>query len=308
MRAIICTKYGEPEVLQLQEVRKPSHKNNELLIKIHATTIHIGDTKIRGFKPGMGMLDLIVKPMMRIMIGFWGPRRKILGMDLAGVVEAVGKDATRFKVGDEVFGSSEMKFGTYAEYICLEENDILSKKPNNMNFHEAAPVTNGGLTALYILKKAEIKEGHKILIYGASGSVGTYAVQLAKYFGAKVTGVCSTVNVEMVKSLGTKSVIDYKQEDFTTNGEHYDIILDAVGKLTHAQCKKSLTKQGIYLNVLRATDALKLKVKDLEYLKAIIEAGQLKSVIDRTYPLEEMVEAHRYVDMGHKKGNVTIKI
>ena len=206
MKAILSSKYGAPEVLQLHEVQKPSPKNNELLIKIHATTVHIGDTKIRGFKPGMGMLDLIVKPMMRIMIGFWGPRRKILGMDLAGVVEAVGKDVTCFKVGDEVFGSSEMKFGTYAEYICLEEDDILSKKPNNMSFHEAAPVTNGGLTALYILKKGKIGEGQKILIYGASGSVGTYAVQLAKYFGAKVTGVCSTGNVAMVKSLGAEGV------------------------------------------------------------------------------------------------------
>ncbi len=308
MKAILCTKYGEPEVLQLQEVQKPSPKKNELLIKIHASTVHIGDTKIRGFKPGMGMLDLIVKPMMRLMIGFWGPRQKILGMDLAGKIETVGKNVTKFKVGDEVFGSSEMKFGTYAEYICLEENDILSKKPKNMSFHEAAPVTNGGLTALYILKKAKIGEGQKILIYGASGSVGTYAVQLAKYFGANVTGVCSTVNVEMVKSLGVASVIDYTQEDFTKNDEYYDIIFDAVGKLTHEKCKKSLTKNGVYLNVLRATDALKLKVEDLEYLKEIIEAGHLKSVIDRTYPLEEMVEAHRYVDKGHKKGNVVIKI
>jgi len=306
MKAIICTKYGEPEVLQLQEVQKPSPKNNEVLIKIHATTVHIGDTKIRGFKPSMGMLDLIVKPVMRIMIGFWGPRRKILGMDLAGMVEAVGTDVTRFKVADEVFGSSEMKFGTYAEYICLAEDDILAIMPNNMTFKEATPVANGGLTALYILRKAKIQKGQKVLIYGASGSVGTYAVQLAKYFGAKVTGVCSTGNVAMVKSLGAGCIIDYMQEDFTKNDEHYDIIFDAVGKLTHKKCKKSLTKNGVYLNVLRATDALKLKVEDLAYLKEIIEAGQLKSVIDRTYPLEKMVEAHRYVDKGHKKGNVVI--
>ncbi|PHS34007.1 MAG: NAD(P)-dependent alcohol dehydrogenase [Sulfurovum sp.] len=308
MKAIICTKYGSPKVLQLQEVEKPIPKENEILIKIYATTVHIGDTKIRGFKPGMGLLDLIVKPMMRIMIGFRGPRKKILGMDLAGKIEAVGKDVTRFKIGDALFGSSEMKFGTYAEYICLAEDDILAIMPNNMTFKEATPVANGGLTALYILRKAKIQKGQKVLIYGASGSVGTYAVQLAKYFGGKVTGVCSTTNVEMVKSLGADSVIDYMQEDFTKNGECYDLIFDAVGKLSPSQCKKSLTKEGVYLNVLRATDALKLKSEDLRYLKEIIEEGYLTSVIDRVYPLEEMVEAHRYVDKGHKKGNVVINI
>jgi len=309
MKAVICTKYGSPEVLHLQEVDKPLCKVNEVCIRIVATTVHIGDSKIRRLRPDMGKFtDIFMKLMMRIVIGIKEPRKKILGMDLAGVVESVGKNVINFKVGDEIFGSSEMRFGTYAEYICLPEDAVLSLKPKNVTFNEVAPVCNGGLTALYLLRKAKIQKDKKILIYGASGSVGTFSVQLAKYFGANVTGVCSTSNINMVKSLGADRVIDYTEEDFTHNVEQYDIILDAVGKLRASKCKVSLVKNGIYLNVLKATDTLKLKSEDLDFLKELIEAGDLHAVIDKTYLLEDIVDAHRYVDSGHKKGNVVIRL
>ena len=306
MKAIIYTQYGPPEVLRLTDLPKPMPRSNEVLVKVHATTVTIGDTIMRSLNipvPGWQ------KIMARLYLGWNKPKRPILGMELAGEIEAVGKKVTRFKPGDAVFASTfAVNFGGYAEFKCLPEKGVLALKPENLTYEEAAAAPGAGMTALHCLKKGHIQPGQKVLVYGASGAVGTNAMQLAAhYFGADVTGVCSTANLELVKSLVAGQVIDYTREDFTQNGARYDVIFDAVGKVSAAQKQRARAQASVYLNVHTDSDGGN-KRENLLLLKDIIEAGQLKPVIDRVYPFEQIVEAHKYVERGHKKGNVVIMV
>lgn len=312
MKAIVCTKYGPPEVLQLKEVEKPVPKENEVLIKIHSASATVSDSLVRS-----GKVNFLLWIPMRIFVGFKRPRRSILGLELAGEVEQIGKNVIRFKIGDKVFAFTGRRFGAYAEYTCLPEDgksmpgdSIIALKPSNLSFEEAAASPTRGTLALHFLKNGNVQNGQKVLIYGASGGVGTFAVQIAKHFGANVTGVCGTSNLELVKSLGADKVIDYTKDDPTKNTEHYDLIFDAVGKNKSSkfksQCKKALTPNGKYISVDDGTP--KIGTDYLLLLKELIEAGTIKPVIGKSYPLEQIVEAHKDVDSGHKKGNLTITI
>jgi NADPH:quinone reductase-like Zn-dependent oxidoreductase len=323
MKAIVWTKYGPPDVLQLKEVDRPAPKEDEVLIKIYATTVTAGDCELRSFKN----LNVFWLPM-RIYMGLIRPTRiNILGQEIAGEIEAVGKDVTLFKEGDRVFAATGFRLSAYAEYTCLPEKGMVAMKPANMTYEEAAAVPLGGLEAWHYLKKGNIQGGQKVLINGAGGSIGAFAVQIAKHFGAEVTGVDSTGKLDLLRSIGADQVIDYTQEDFTKSGQTYDVIFDVIGKSSFSRCERSLMQNGHYLSAnpglsqqIRGLWPLitrRMKVvseytsrrnEDLIFLRELIEAGRIKSVIDRRYPLEQIAEAHRYVETGHKKGNVVITV
>ncbi|UHA58701.1 NAD(P)-dependent alcohol dehydrogenase [Metabacillus litoralis] len=322
MKAIVYSRYGPPDVLEVKQVKKPIPKDNEILVKVKATTVTVADIRSRSFTvPPAFWLPA------RITLGLRQPKKEILGMELAGEVELIGKNVKKFKKGDQVFAATLTDFGAYAEYKCLKEDGPVAIKPSNISFGEAAAIPIGARTALYFLRKAGIKSGHDVLVYGASGSVGSYAVQIAKYLGANVTGVCSTSNLELVKSLGADKVIDYTAEDFANIDETYDGIFEAVNKSSFSVCIKLLKKNGTYINVTdplpnaqmlwtKMTTNKKLLLsrnspetsEALNFLKELVEMGKLKVLVDRYYSFDEIVEAHRYVEKGHKKGNVVINV
>ncbi len=317
MKAVICTKYGPPEVLHLKEVEKPKPRDNEVLIKIKATAVTASDCIIRGFNmPGDHKFPIkqIMGLMMRFYVGFTKPKNSILGLVLSGEIESAGKDIKQFIVGDSVIGFTGYSFGAYAEYKCMSEKEsklgCLAPKPNNMNHEEAASVSYGGILAIHYLRKMDIRKGQKVLIYGASGAIGTMAVQIVKSYGAEVTGVCGSSNTELVKSLGAEKVIDYTLEDAANELEVYDYILDAAGKNKSSklkiEAKIALAKNGKYVSV--DDGLLELRSEYFIQLKELVESGHIRAIIDKSLPLEQIVEAHRYVDTGHKKGNVVITI
>lgn len=318
MKAIVCTKYGPPEVLQIKEVEKPVLKNNEVLIKIHATAVTASDCIARAFKiPYTHWFPkgMFMELMMGIILGFGKPRNPIMGMLLSGEIESTGKDVKRFKTGDSVFGWTissgvSIRIGTYAEYKCLPENSVIALKPTDVSHEEAAAIPYGGLLAWHFLKKGKIQTRSKVLIYGASGAIGTSAVQIARHFSAEVTGICSTRNLALVESLGADMVIDYTDDNAPEKLETYDLILDAVGKRKRSElkliCEKALIPKGKSISVDDGSP--KANIDDLLFLKELVKAGELKPVIDKTYTLDQMVEAHRYVEQGHKRGNVVITV
>jgi len=327
MKAIVCTKYGPPDVLQLKEVEKPTPKDNEILVKIYAASVTMGDCELRSLK-----FSGLLKFLMRLGVGFKGPRKRfsILGQELAGEIESIGPEVKLFKKGDPVFASTGFHFGAYAEYVCLPEDGTVVIKPDNMTYDEAAVVPTGGLEAIHFLREANIQKGQTILIRGASGSIGTFAIQLAKYYGAEVTGVGNPKSLEVMKSIGADKVIDYTKEDFTKSGETYDIIFDVIGKSSFSSYVSSLNKNGIYLlanpkmslinrekriaqksgkkYISGNLDTTIERIEQLNFLKELIKVKKIKSVIDRRYPLEQTAKAHEYVEKGEKTGNIVITV
>jgi len=304
MKAVVYEKFGPPEVLKVVDIPKPDPQDSEILIKVHATTVTVGDTIMRSLKiPGPAWQRFIA----RMYLGFRKPRISILGMELSGEIEKVGEQVKKFHVGDQVFASTfDSNFGGYVEYKCLPENGLVALKPSNINYLEAAALPSGGMTAYQCLKKGNLQAGQKVLIYGASGSVGTFAVQIAtNHYCAEVTGICGTSNLDLVRSLGASQVIDHTRVDFTEREETYDLVFDAVGKASPVQCKQVLKPEGKYLNVHKDSDKGDT-LENLLVIKDLVESGNLNAVIDQQYTMDQIVEAHRYVDKGHKKGNVVI--